>query len=52
MVKDQLEDQINEERRAYFRAWRAANPDKTRKHRQNYWRKRTERKLKEQNEGG
>jgi hypothetical protein len=37
MTKQQLDNLAREERRKYFRAWRAANPEKTRQHRENYW---------------
>jgi len=44
----QIDELIRAERLAYFKAWRAANPDKVKRHNDNYWRKRTERKLHEQ----
>lgn len=45
-------DDVNEmariERREYYRRWRANNPDKVKKHNENYWKKVAERKLKEE----
>lgn len=35
-----LKDLAAEERRAYYRKWRAKNTDKVRKHNENYWKKR------------
>ena len=40
-----LDDIARVERLAYFKAWRAANPEKVKRHNDNYWRKRAERKL-------
>jgi len=39
MEKSELERRAAEERRAYFRAWRAVNKDKTAEHRRRYWEK-------------
>lgn len=44
----QIDDSARAERLAYYKAWRAANPEKVRKHNKNYWRRRAERKLQEQ----
>ena len=35
-----LKELAERERKEYFRAWRAANKDKTAQHRRNYWEKR------------
>ena len=43
-----IDDLIKVERLEYYKAWRAANPDKIKQHNQNYWRKRAERRLYEQ----
>ena len=48
MTREQLEELAREERRAYLKEWRAANPEKVRKHRINYWFRRMERKLDEE----
>ena len=45
LVSDSL---VAEERREYFRKWRAANRDKTKLHRENYWRRRAQKKFDEQ----
>ena len=45
-----IDEQVKAERREYQRKWRAANPDKTKKHQEDYWRRRAERKLAEQKE--
>ena len=45
--KRQLEELAIAERRAYHRAWRAANRDKVRAQNAAYWRKRAEKKLHE-----
>ena len=43
-----IDELAKEERLAYYKAWRAANPDKVKRQNKNYWRKRAERKLNEQ----
>jgi hypothetical protein len=48
MTKGELSEIAENERRKYFRAWRAANPDKTRRHRENYWINRAKKILAEQ----
>ena len=40
-----IDEQARQERLAYFKDWRAANPDKTKKHRETYWRKKAEQAL-------
>lgn len=40
-----IESVIAEERKAYFKEWRAKNKDKVRQHNQNYWRKRAEQRI-------
>ena len=37
-----MTDAAKEARRAYKRAWNKANPDKVKKHQENYWQKRAE----------
>jgi uncharacterized short protein YbdD (DUF466 family) len=46
MVDKRLEAAAQEEKREYFRKWRKNNPDKVKKHNENYWRKRAEKRLK------
>lgn len=48
MLKSELQHKAAEERRAYFRAWRAANKEKTAEHRRRYWEKKALSKLKEE----
>ena len=48
MSNYELEQAAIEERRAYFRAWRAANKDKTAQHRRRYWERKAARKLAEE----
>lgn len=43
----EIEEMARSERREYFRKWRAANPDKVKKHNEDYWKKKAEQKLKE-----
>lgn len=40
-----IEELAAKERREYFRAWRAANKDKTAQHRRIYWEKRAAARL-------
>ncbi|MDQ5983891.1 MAG: hypothetical protein RUMPE_00920 [Eubacteriales bacterium SKADARSKE-1] len=47
-----IEKAIAELRAEYFRQWRAKNKDKVKKHNQNYWRKKAEQRLKEENKYG
>ena len=44
----QIDDFAKAERLAYYKKWRSANPERIKKHNENYWRKRVERKLLEQ----
>lgn len=48
MDKNTLEAAAREERLKYFREWRHNNADKVKKHNQNYWLKKAEKKLKEE----
>ena len=45
MDDKKLEAAAQEEKREYFRQWRKNNPDKVKKHNENYWRKRAEMRL-------
>lgn len=47
MSNTSMEELIVQERKAYFKEWRAKNKDKVRKNNQNYWKKRVEKRLKE-----
>ena len=40
-----LEALVMEERKAYFKAWRAKNKDKVKMHNQNYWMNRVRKNL-------
>jgi len=42
-----IEELALEERREYFRQWRANNKDKVKKHNAAYWEKRAKRRLEE-----
>jgi hypothetical protein len=47
-----VEELAAQERKEYFKAWRAANKEKTAQHRRNYWEKRALAKMNaEQGEG-
>jgi hypothetical protein len=52
MEKTEIERIAAEERKAYFKAWRAANKDKTAKHRRRYWEKRAIKRLNASNRNG
>lgn len=39
-----LEEKAKEERREYFRQWRAKNPDKVRENNRRYWERRAAKK--------
>ena len=45
MDDKKLEAVAQEEKREYFRQWRKNNPDKVKKHNENYWRKRAEKRI-------
>jgi hypothetical protein len=47
MVNKKIEQLALEERREYFRNWRAANKDKVKEYNQKYWKKRAKQKSKE-----
>ena len=50
MNKAELERVAAEERKAYFKAWRAANKEKTAEHRRKYWEKKAEERLRGESE--
>lgn len=43
-----MEQLTKEERNAYFREWRAQNREKVKKHNADYWKRKAEKKFKEQ----
>lgn len=43
-----IEQIAKEEKKAYLQEWRRNNKDKVKKHNANYWKRRAEKKLKEQ----
>lgn len=43
MPKNQNTDKAAEARRAYYRAWRAANKDKVKQYNEVYWQRKAER---------
>ncbi len=45
-----LERLVIEERRDYFRKWRAENPEKVKQHNANYWRKRALKRISNEKE--
>ena len=45
MNKAELERLVTEERKAYFKSWRAANKEKTAEHRRRYWEKKAMERL-------
>ena len=45
MDDKKLEAAVQEEKREYIRRWRKNNPDKVKRHNENYWRKRAEKRL-------
>ena len=50
MKSNELDEAAIAERRAYFKAWRAANKDKVKLHNQRYWQKRAAEKMKKRGE--
>ena len=50
MTISELDDLAREERREYYRKWRAEHKDNVKKHNQNYWRKKAAQKLKKEEE--
>ena len=46
MDNQNIDEIIKEERKQYYKKWRANNPDKVKKHNSDYWRRRVERKIK------
>ena len=49
-MKQNIEQLATEERREYFKKWRAENKDKVKKHSAAYWKRRAEKRLNEQGE--
>ena len=45
MDQKTLDVLAKEERTRYYREWRKKNPDKVKKHNQNYWKKRVQAKM-------
>jgi len=52
MDQKKLDEAAKSERRAYFKAWRAANRDKVQQHNRSYWEKRAAQRLQEQQDNG
>ena len=46
-----LEEAVKEERRTYFREWRAKNPEKVKRYNEGYWRRRAQRNADKKVEG-
>ena len=44
MSEKKLDELIADERRAYYREWRAKNKDKVKKHNADYWKRRAEKR--------
>ena len=47
MDNKKLEEQIVQEKRKYFREWRAKNKERIQKSNEKYWQKRAEKRIKE-----
>lgn len=47
-MKPTIEQIAIEERKAYFKKWRSENKEKVKKHNANYWIRRAERKIRNQ----
>lgn len=45
MENTNIKDLIKEEQHKYFKEWRKNNKDKVKKHNQNYWEKRVQKRL-------
>lgn len=52
MAEMTLEERAREERREYFRQWRAGNPEKVRENNRRYWEKRAAKKAQAEQEVG
>ena len=52
MAEMTLEERAREERREYFRQWRAKNPDKVRENNRRYWERRAARKAEAKQDQG
>lgn len=50
MTAKELNEAVLNERRAYYRKWRKNNPDKVKRHNENYWRKRALQKAEPQDQ--
>lgn len=45
MENQNIDEAVKEERREYYRKWRAANKDKVREHNRKYWAKRAAQRM-------
>lgn len=52
MAEITLEERAREERREYYRQWRAKNPDKVKENNRRYWEKRAAKKDQAEQEAG
>lgn len=52
MAEITLEERAREERREYYRQWRAKNPDKVKENNRRYWEKRAAKKAQAEQEAG
>ena len=50
MATTPLDEQAAEERREYFRQWRAKNPDKVRENNRRYWERRASKRAEAEKE--
>ena len=51
-MKINLEELARKERNEYFKNWRANNKENVKRHNQNYWIRKAEKKLQEQKKAG
>ena len=46
-MRKTIEQLATEEKKAYFKEWRKANPEKTKKYQNDYWIRKAEQRIKE-----
>ena len=51
MTQKHMKELIREEKTNYFKEWRAKNKDKVKKHNENYWKRRAEKRLQSETKG-
>ena len=51
MAKQNIEDLVKDEKKRYYKAWRSKNRDRVKQHNQNFWAKKAQKRLENEQKG-